>query len=205
MSRKAVIYVVIYSTYHHVYKLAQSIKEGVDASGVAEATIFRVAETLPQEVLTKMHAPPPPDVPVITAQDLPKADGILFGAPTRFGTFPTQMRALLDSCGQLWQTGALAGKPAGLFFSTASQHGGQETTAFTAIPFFAHLGMPFIPLGYASPHLFNFKEVHGGGPWGAGTIAGGDGSRQPSEAELDVAKTQGKNFAAVAAKLLPAA
>lgn len=156
---------------------------------------FIVPETLSDEILTKMHAPPKPDVPVITVADLSDADGFLFGIPTRFGTMPAQIKTFLDSTGGLWQSGALAGKFTGIFFSTAVQHGGQETTAFTTITYFAHHGMVYVPLGFANPHLFDNSEVIGGSPYGAGTIANGDGSRQPSEKELSIAETQGENFA----------
>ncbi|KAF1331194.1 Nad quinone oxidoreductase, partial [Globisporangium splendens] len=156
MTKIAIVY---YSTYGHIAKMAETIKEGA------------------------------------------KADGILFGFPTRFGSFPSQVKSFLDSTGGLWQTGALVGKPAGIFFSTGTQGGGQETTAFTTLTYLAHQGLTFVPLGYRSPLLFNFEEIHGGSAWGAGTYAGPDGSRQPSKLELDVAKVQGESFAQVAKKL----
>ena len=142
-----------------------------------------------------MHAPPKSDVPVIDPLKLPEADGILFGFPTRFGTMPAQVKALFDATGSLWAKGALAGKPAGFFFSTGSQNGGQETTALTSIPNLVHHGMVFVPLGYTTPLLFPNDEIRGGSSYGAGTIAGGDGSRQPSERELGIAQHQGEYFA----------
>ncbi|RLN32738.1 hypothetical protein BBJ28_00001970 [Nothophytophthora sp. Chile5] len=198
MTNVAIIY---YSTYGHIAKLAESVKEGVESVPGATATIYQVAETLPEEVLSKMYAAPKKDHPIATPESLKEADAILFGFPTRFGSFPAQVKALFDSCGGLWAAGALVGKPAGIFFSTGTQGGGQETTAFTAVTFLAHQGMTFVPLGYRAPELFNMEEIHGGSPWGAGTLANGDGSRQPSKLELTVATTQGKSFAAVAKKL----
>ncbi|ORY94823.1 NAD(P)H:quinone oxidoreductase, type IV [Syncephalastrum racemosum] len=192
----AKVYIIIYTLYHHIYTLAKDVQKGLEASGV-EAKIFQVPETLPEEVLTKMHAPPKPDVPIITVDDLKEADGFLFGIPTRFGIMPAQMKAFLDATGGLWASGGLAGKFAGTFFSTASQHGGQETTAFTAVTYFAHHGMIYVPLGFANPHLFDNSEVVGGSAYGAGTVANGDGSRQPTEKELAIAVTQGENFGKV--------
>jgi NAD(P)H dehydrogenase (quinone) len=197
MTKIAIIY---YSTYGHIAKLAESVKAGVEKAG-ATATIYQFQETLPEEVLTKMYAAPKKDYPIATPETLKEADGILFGIPTRFGSAPAQVRALFDATGGLWGAGALVGKPAGIFFSTGTQGGGQETTAFTTITFLTHHGLTFVPLGYRSPLLFNMEEIHGGSPWGAGTLAGGDGSRQPSKLELDVAEVQGESFAQVATKL----
>lgn len=144
-----------------------------------------------------MQAPAKPDIPIITAEKLAEPDGILFGLPTRFGTVPAQIKALLDASGALWAKGALVGKFAGTFFSTASQHGGQETTALTAVTYFAHQGMMYIPFGFAHPALSDNQQVIGGSAYGAGTITNGDGSRQPSELELSIAKSQGENFATI--------
>ncbi|CAO3584076.1 unnamed protein product [Absidia cylindrospora] len=144
------VYIVIYSLYHHVYKLAVEIQKGLEESGV-KAKIFQVEETLSDEILAKMHAPKRPDLPIITVDNLTEPDGILFGMPTRFGTMPAQMKTLLDATGKLWATAALSGKFAGTFFSTSSQHGGQETTALTTITYFTHQGMVYIPFGYANP------------------------------------------------------
>ncbi|KAI7857543.1 flavoprotein-like protein [Circinella umbellata] len=188
------VFIIFYSLYHHVYTLAQHIQKGLESQGV-EVELYQVPETLDDAILEKMHAPAKPDVPIITADKLKEADGFLFGLPTRFGIFPAQIKSFLDSTGGLWSTGALAGKFAGTFFSTASQHGGQETTAMTAITYFAHHGIHYVPFGFANPHLFDNTEVVGGSPYGAGTVANGDGSRQPSEKELEIAETQGSNFA----------
>lgn len=198
----AKIYIVYYSLYGHINKMAEAIKEGVDSVEGAEGVLYQVAETLPAEVLEKMHAPPKSDVPIISAADLPNADGFIFGFPTRFGTFPAQFKAFLDSTGSLWQTGALVGKPAGLFTSTATQNGGQETTLLTAVTALTHHGMLFVPVGYSfGGGMFDVEVAHGGSPYGAGTLAGADGSRQPSELELSMAKHQGTHFAKIAVKL----
>uniref|UniRef100_K3WM10 Flavodoxin-like domain-containing protein n=1 Tax=Globisporangium ultimum (strain ATCC 200006 / CBS 805.95 / DAOM BR144) TaxID=431595 RepID=K3WM10_GLOUD len=198
MTKIAIVY---YSTYGHIAKMAESVKEGVESVEGVTAEIYQIAETLPEEVLAKLHAAPKKDHPIATPDVLKEADGILFGFPTRFGSFPAQVKSFLDSTGGLWSTGALVGKPAGIFFSTGTQGGGQETTAFTTLTFLAHQGLTYVPLGCRSPLLFNFEEIHGGSPWGAGTYAGPDGSRQPSKLELDVAKVQGESFAQVAKKL----
>ncbi|KAJ2863038.1 hypothetical protein GGH94_003869 [Coemansia aciculifera] len=194
------IFVITYSTYGHINKVAESVVEGLEAAGV-EVGRYQIAETLSDEILTKMHAPPKPDLPIIQAKDLVEADGFMFGFPTRYGTTPAQVKTFFDATGQLWMKQALAGKPAGFFFSTASQHGGQEVTVFSTLPILAHHGMIYVPFGYANAHLFDNSEVIGGSAWGAGTIANGDGSRQPSEKELAIARDQGENFGKVAAKL----
>ncbi|KAI8888295.1 benzoquinone reductase [Backusella circina FSU 941] len=181
----AKVYIIIYSLYHHIYTLALEVQKGLVASGV-DAKIYQVPETLSDEILTKMHAPPKPDVPVITVADLNDADGFLFGIPTRFGTMPAQIKAFLDATGGLWASGGLAGKFAGTFFSTASQHGGQETTAFTN----CYLLCPS-RYGLCS---FGFRQLVGGSAYGAGTIANGDGSRQVTQKEKEIAVTQGENF-----------
>jgi len=198
--RKPIVYIVYYSMYGHIEKMSQSIKTGLESAG-CECRLYQVAETLPEEVLKKMYAKEKDkSVPIITADKLPEADGILFGMPTRFGTAPAQMKALFDSCGGLWMADALYGKPAGVFFSTGSAGGGQETTALTCIPFFTHLGMVFVPLGYKNKSLQNLDEVHGGSPYGAGTFAGA-GERQPTPLELQLCETQGAEFAKFVKKL----
>ncbi|EPZ34916.1 flavo protein WrbA [Rozella allomycis CSF55] len=187
---KPKVFVIIYTTYHH---MAERVKAGLEKAGV-EATIYQVAETLPADVLAKMGAPPKPNVPVITAADLEKADGFVFGFPTRYGMIPAQFKAFWDSTGQLWAKGALVGKMAATFTSTATLGGGQETTHLTFISQLVHHGIVYVPLGYTNQQMFNIEEVHGGSPYGAGCIAGGDGSRQPSELELSVAEHQGSHF-----------
>ncbi|OAD02437.1 benzoquinone reductase, partial [Mucor lusitanicus CBS 277.49] len=188
------VYIIIYSLYHHIYKVAKDVQKGLESEGVT-VKLFQVPETLSDEILEKLHAPPKPDIPVITVDALTEADAFLFGVPTRFGTFPAQMKSFLDATGALWATGALSGKFAGTFFSTASQHGGQETTAYTLLTYFAHHGLNYVPLGFANSNLFDNSEVVGGSPYGAGTVANGDGSREPTIKELEIAQTQGENFA----------
>ncbi|KAL8162579.1 hypothetical protein V2J09_014068 [Rumex salicifolius] len=195
------VYIVYYSMYGHVDKLALEIKKGVESVEGVEAKLWQVPETLPAEVLTKMSAPPKSDVPIITAEELQQADGFVFGFPTRFGMMAAQFKAFLDSTGGLWRTQSLAGKPAGIFISTGSQNGGQETTALTAITQLAHHGMIFVPIGYTfGAGMFEMEKVKGGSPYGAGTFAG-DGSRQPTELELQIAFHQGQVLATTAKKL----
>eukprot|EP00850_Spirogloea_muscicola_P017444 SM000150S01703 [mRNA] locus=s150:181888:183233:+ [translate_table: standard] len=195
------VYIVYYSMYGHVKTLAEEIKRGCDSVEGIDATLWQVAETLPDEVLSKMHAPPKANYPHIEAAQLADADCIIFGFPTRYGMMCAQMKAFFDATGGLWRTQALAGKPAGLFFSTGSQGGGQETTAFTAITQLTHHGMIFVPIGYTyGANMFVLDEVKGGSPYGAGTLAG-DGTRMPSKIELEQAFHQGKYISAVAKKL----
>jgi len=161
-------------------------------------SLKQVAETLPDEVLTKMHAPPKADVPVVTVADLPAFDAIIVGTGTRYGGVPTQMKAFWDATGQLWQTGALVGKIGSTFTSTATPAGGQETTIVVNTTHFAHHGMIHVPLGYTDPAIFNMSEMHGGSPWGAGTFAGPTGERSPTALELGLARSQGKRVAEIA-------
>ncbi|EIM87626.1 NADH-quinone oxidoreductase [Stereum hirsutum FP-91666 SS1] len=187
--------IIIYSMYGHIAKLAEAIKGGIESAGGA-ATIYQVAETLPEEVLKKMYAPAKPDYPVLAPGDLAQFDAFLFGIPTRYGNFPAQWKTFIDGTGQLWASGALDGKSAGLFISTAGAGGGQESTAIAAMSTLVHHGVKYVPLGYkhAFGQLTNLSEVHGGSPWGSGTFAGADGSRQPSPLELEIATIQGKTF-----------
>eukprot|EP00253_Pinus_taeda_P031808 PITA_31808 len=195
------IYIVYYSMYGHVEKLAEEIKNGAASVEGVEATLWQVPETLPEEVLTKLYAPPKSKVPTIEPQQLADADGLLFGFPTRYGMMAAQFKAFLDATGGLWRTQQLAGKPAGLFYSTGSQGGGQETTALTAITQLVHHGLLFVPVGYTfGAGMFEMEQVKGGSPYGSGTYAG-DGSRQPSKLELEQAFHQGKYLAGIAKKL----
>ncbi|GMF09894.1 unnamed protein product [Phytophthora lilii] len=198
MTKIAIIY---YSCYNYISTMAATIKEGVESVDGVTAEVYQVVETLPEELLTAIHGAPKKDYPIATPEVLKDFDGVLFGFPTHFGSLPSQMKALFDSCGVLWAAGALVGKPAGIFFSTGTQGGGQETTAFTALTFLTHHGMTFVPLGYRAQELRNMEEIHGGSPWGAGTLAGSNGSRQPSKLELAMATTQGKSFADITKKL----
>ena len=195
--------VITYSLYGHIDSLAVKVKEGVEKAG-GQADIFRVEETLNEEILSAMYAPPKPDYPVATLETLEEYDAFLFGIPTRFGTLPSQWSSFWDSTGGLWQKGSLYGKPAGIFISTSSPGGGQETTVRNSLSYLVHHGMVFVPLGYknAFAELSNTEEVHGGSAWGAGVFSGGDGSRSASDLELKVAEIQGKTFYETAQKLV---
>jgi NAD(P)H dehydrogenase (quinone) len=198
MTKIAIIY---YSMYGHVAKLSKHVAKGIEASG-ATCDIYQVAETLPDEVLSKMGAPPKDDtVPIMTPDKMLEYDGFMFGISGRYGSYPAQMKNFMDATGGLWMKGALTGKAGGVFQSTGSQGGGQETIGLTLVPFLAHQGIVFVPLGYVDPTVFSFDEPHGATPYGSGTFAGPDGSRQPSELELGICETHGKHFATITAKL----
>ena len=197
------IAVVYYSMYGHVAKMAEAIAAGIKQIDGVEVQLYQAMETIPPAVLQQANAPTKLDHPIVTPEVLGASHGVLFGLPTRFGMVPSQMKTLFDSCGSLWVRGDLIGKTAGFFFSTASLGGGQETTAMSTVPFLAHLGMVFVPLGYRSQSLFSLDHPHGGSPWGAGTLAGTDNSREPSEMELEVAREQGRSFAEITKKLHP--
>ncbi|XP_028798480.1 probable NAD(P)H dehydrogenase (quinone) FQR1-like 1 [Neltuma alba] len=201
-TKKLRVFIVYYSMYGHVESLAREIKKGVDSVEGVEGVLYRVAETLPKEVLEMMKAPPKDDsVPVTTAEKLVEADGVIFGFPTRFGSMAAQMKAFFDSTGQLWREQKLAGKPAGFFVSTGTQGGGQETTAWTAITQLAHHGMIYVPVGYTlGAGMFEMESVRGGSPYGAGVFAG-DGTRQATDKELALAEHQGKHMATTVKKL----
>ncbi|XP_071692757.1 NAD(P)H dehydrogenase (quinone) FQR1-like [Rutidosis leptorrhynchoides] len=195
------VYIVYYSMYGHVKKLAEEIKKGAASVEGVEATLWQVPETLHEDVLGKLGAAPKSDTPIISAAELTEADGFIFGFPTRFGMMSAQFKAFFDSTGGLWGAQSLSGKPAGIFYSTGSQGGGQETTALTAITQLVHHGMIFVPIGYTfGAGMFEMEKVKGGSPYGAGTYAG-DGSRQPSELELEQAFHQGKYIATITKKL----
>jgi NAD(P)H dehydrogenase (quinone) len=181
--------------YGHVAKLAESVKAGVESAG-GKVEILQVAETLPQEVLTKMHAPAKPAYRTVVPADLLEYDALLFGVPTRYGNFPAQWKAFWDASGQIWASGGYHGKYVGQFVSTASPGGGQESTFIASLSTYAHHGLIFVPFGYAKAfsQITNLSEPHGGSPWGAGTFAAPDGSRQPSALELEIATIQGKSF-----------
>ncbi|CAF1099722.1 unnamed protein product [Rotaria magnacalcarata] len=211
-TNKALIHIIYYSMYGHIATMAKSILKGVEAAG-AEGRLMQVPETLPADVLAKMHAPEKDKtVPTITLGEagentvgledaLENCDGILLGVPTRFGCMPAQMKAFWDATGGLWTKRTLVGKPIGVFFSTSTQGGGQETTTLTSLNNFFHHGMIFVPIGYSSPLLMNMTEIHGGSAYGAGTFCGPDGARQPTELESQVAEHQGTLFARTATAL----
>ncbi|KAJ3826496.1 1,4-benzoquinone reductase [Lentinula raphanica] len=196
------IAIVIYSMYGHIAKMAEAVKSGIEGAG-GSAKIYQIPETLPEEILAKMHAPPKPEYPVIGVDQLTEYDAFLFGIPTRYGNFPGQWKAFWDATGGLWGKGALSGKYVSVFFSTASPGGGQESTAMNAMSTFVHHGMIFVPLGYASAfaQLTNMEEVRGGSAWGAGCLAGPSGARQPSALELEIAGIQGKHFFTAVSKV----
>ncbi len=199
------VQVIFYSTYGHVHSLAQAIAEGAREVAGAQVEVLQVAETLPAEVLQKMGAVEArkafADVPLANPKRLAEADAIVIGTPTRYGSATAQMRAFLDATGQLWATGALIGKVGSAFTSTASQHGGQETTLLTMSTFFFHQGMVIVGVPYSTPELSNLSEVSGGTPYGASTIAGPRGERQPTANELAIARAQGRHVAQIASKL----
>ena len=199
------ILIVFYSTYGHVYKMAQAIAEGVKTVEGAEVEIRRVPETLPQEVLEKMGAVDAQkafsQIPECTVDALAEADAIIFGTPTRFGNMCGQMRQFLDATGQLWANGSLVGKVGSVFTSTATQHGGQESTILTFHVTLLHHGFVVVGLPYSFQGQMRIDEITGGSPYGASTIAGGDGSRMPSENELEAARFQGKHVAGITSKL----
>lgn len=201
------IAIVYYSMYGHIRQIAEAEKEGIEKAG-GTADVYQIPETLSDDVLAKMYAPPKPtDIPVIEdPTTLEQYDGFLLGIPTRYGNFPTQWKAFWDKTGKQWASGGFYGKYAGLFLSTASFGGGQESTAIAAMSTLAHHGILYVPLGYAKAFglMTDLSEPHGGGPWGAGTFAGADGSRQPTEKEKELARIQGEVFYQTVAKAIGA-
>ncbi|KAL3616202.1 hypothetical protein CASFOL_039592 [Castilleja foliolosa] len=198
----AKVYIVYYSLYGHVESMAREIQKGANSVPGVEATLWQVPETLPGRVLEKMKAPEKPDdVQIIQPEQLVEADGFLFGFPSRFGVMAAQCKAFFDATQDIWATQALAGKPAGIFWSTGFHGGGQELTALTAITQLAHHGMIYVPVGYTfGSGMFEMEQVKGGSSYGAGTYAA-DGSRQPTELELQQAFHQGKYVAGITKKL----
>jgi NAD(P)H dehydrogenase (quinone) len=199
------VQVIFYSMYGHVYKMAEAVAEGARGVPDTEVKLFQVKETLSDEVLTKMGAIDAKKgwahVPFAEAAQLAEADAILFGIPTRFGLVVTQMQTFIDTTGGLWAKGALVGKVGSVFTSTGTQHGGQETTIVHAHTFLLHQGMLVAGVPYACPNLTVMNEITGGSPYGAGTLAGPDGSRKVTENELTIARYQGKHVAEIAGKL----
>ncbi len=199
------VLIVYYSMYGHIYRMAEAVKEGAGSVKGAETTLCRVPETLPDEVLKNMGALETQKnlahIPICKVDDLAAADAIIFGAPTRFGNMCGQMRQFLDATGGLWSKNALVGKVGSVFTSSATQHGGQESTILSFHVTLLHHGMVIVGLPYAFTGQMRIDEITGGSPYGASTIAGGDGSRMPSENELAAARYQGKHVAEIAAKL----
>jgi len=199
------VLIVYYSTYGHIHKMAEAIAEGVKQVDGAEVILRRVPETLPQAVLEKMGAVEAQQaishIPVCTVDELAVADAVIFGTPTRFGNMCGQMRQFLDATGQLWAQGALVGKVGSVFTSSATQHGGQESTILSFQISLLHHGFVIVGLPYAFQGQMRIDEMTGGSPYGASTITGGSGERMPSENELDAARFQGRHVAEIAKKL----
>lgn len=200
------ILVVFYSMYGHTYHMAEAIAEGAAEVKGAQVDLRQVSETLPEEVLAKMGAIEArkafAHVPYCTVDELTDADAVIFGTPTRFGNMCGQMRQFLDATGQLWMQGALVGKVGSVFVSTATQHGGQESTILSVITTLLHHGMVVVGLPYSFQGQMGFAEVTGCSPYGASTIAGGKGERMPSENERAGARFQGKHVASITEKLV---
>ncbi len=201
----AKVLVVFYSMYGHIYRMALSVAEGAKEVKGTTVDLKRVPETLPQEILGKMHALDAQKaishIPVCKVEELPSYDAIIFGTPTRFGNMCGQMRAFLDATGQLWAQNALVGKVGSVFTSSATQHGGQESTILSFHYTLLHQGMIVVGLPYSFKGQTGVSEITGCSPYGASTIAGGDGSRMPSTNELAGASYQGKHVAMIASKL----
>ncbi|NLY26244.1 MAG: NAD(P)H:quinone oxidoreductase [Alcaligenaceae bacterium] len=197
MSKVLVLY---YSTYGHIETMANAVAEGARAAG-ATVDIKRVPETVPEDIARANHFKVDQSAPVASVEDLEHYDAIILGAPTRFGRMPSQMAAFLDRAGGLWARGALNGKVGAVFTSTATQHGGQEVTLFSMITNLLHFGMVIVGLPYSFQGQMSIDEIVGGSPYGATTIAGGQGQRQPSTIELDGARYQGQKVAETANKL----
>lgn len=197
--------ILIHSLWGHIYRMAQAVAEGAREIDGMDVEIKRVPETLSPEIIAAMGATDAQKamehIPVATLKDLEEADGIIFGSGTRFGNMTAQMKAFLDSTGGLWAKGALVGKVGSVFTSSGTQHGGQESTLLTFHPVLLHHGMVIAGLPYAFAGQTIMNEITGGSPYGASTIAGGDGSRQPSQNELDGARWQGKYVAGIVKKL----
>lgn len=194
------VLVLYYSSYGHIERMAEEVAAGVRDAG-AEVVVKRVPETVPAEIAKKSGFKLEQKAPVATVEELADYDAIIFGTPTRFGNMAGQMKNFLDQAGGLWMRGALVGKVAGVFTSSATQHGGQESTILTFHPVLLHLGFVIVGLPYAFQGQMGVAEVMGNSPYGASTIAGGDGSRQPSKIDLEGARYQGKHIARIATKL----
>ncbi|OYD53099.1 NAD(P)H:quinone oxidoreductase, type IV [Thauera propionica] len=194
------VLVLYYSSYGHIEAMASAVAEGVREAG-AHATIKRVPELVPEEVARSSGIKLDQAAPIATVAELPEYDAIIFGTPTRFGNMASQMRNFLDQTGGLWAKGALIGKVGSVFASTATQHGGQETTITSFHTTLLHHGMVIVGVPYSETRQTIMSEITGGSPYGATTIAAGDGSRQPSENELAIARFQGRHVAAIAEKL----
>jgi NAD(P)H dehydrogenase (quinone) len=199
------VQVIFYSMYGHVYRMAEAVTEGVKQVAGAEVSLLQVPELVPDEVLEKVGAKAArasfAKIPLATVDKLPEAHAIIFGTPTRFGNMAAQMRNFLDQTGQLWLKGGLVGKVGSVFASTGTQHGGQETTITSFHTTLLHQGMIIVGVPYSESGLTYMGDITGGTPYGATTLTGVDGSRQPSENELKIARYQGKHVAEIASRL----
>jgi NAD(P)H dehydrogenase (quinone) len=196
----AKVLVLYYSAYGHIETMAGAIAEGARSAG-AEVTVKRVPELVPEATARAAHMKLDQAATIATVDELPEYDAIIFGTPTRFGNMAAQMRNFLDQTGGLWMKGSLIGKVGSVFASTATQHGGQETTITSFHSTLLHQGMIIVGVPYSVPELMNMSEITGGTPYGATTLAGVDGSRMPSANELAIARAQGKRVAEIASKL----
>jgi NAD(P)H dehydrogenase (quinone) len=197
MSKVLVLY---YSMYGHIETLANAVAEGARGIGGVDVDIRRVPELMPEEVARKAGAKLDQPAPIAIVDDLPRYDAIIFGTPTRFGNMCAQMRNFLDQTGRLWLNGGLIGKVGSVFTSTGTQHGGQETTITSFHSTLLHHGMIIVGVPYSCREIMNMDEITGGSPYGASTLAGGDGRRQPTENELKIARFQGSHVASIAKK-----
>lgn len=194
------VLILYHSSYGHIEKMAEAVAEGARSVAGTAVTIKRVPELVPAEIAAKAGMKTEQAAPIATIDELPGYDAIIIGTPTRFGNMAAQMRNFLDQTGPLWVKGALIGKIGSVFTSTATG-GGNESTILTTIPTLLHHGMVYVGLPYSAKELFDISEMRGGSPYGAGTLAGADGKRMPSEIELSLARFQGKHVASVAGKL----
>ncbi|MBB6251987.1 NAD(P)H:quinone oxidoreductase [Nitrospirillum iridis] len=197
----AKILVLYYSTWGHIEKMAYAVADGAKSVAGTEVVVKRVPELMPRDVAEKAYAKLDQEAPIATPEELADYDAIIFGTPTRFGMMAAQMRNFLDQTGALWAQGKLIGKIGSVFASTATQHGGQESTLLSFHTSLLHHGMVVVGVPYAEPRLGELGVVQGGTPYGATTLSASDGSRQPSEAELGIASFQGAHVAKLAAKL----
>jgi NAD(P)H dehydrogenase (quinone) len=195
------VLVLYYSMYGHIEQMAYAVADGAREVEGVDVAVKRVPELVPEEVAKQHHFKLDQPAPVATPAELPEYDALIVGCGTRYGGMASQMRSFLDQTGGLWMQGALIGKVASAFSGSASQHGGQEVTLLSTIPFFLHQGMVYVGLPYSCQEQMGVEEVKGGSPYGATTISAGDGSRQPSEKELGMARFQGRHVATIAKKL----
>lgn len=200
------VQVIFYSMYGHIYKMAEAVAAGVREVPGVEVSLYQVPELVADAVLERSGAKKARDafahIPIATVNQLPDADAIIFGTPTRFGNMAAQMRDFLDQCGGLWVRNALVGKVGSVFASTGTQHGGQETTITSFHTTLLHLGMIIVGVPYSAKGLSNMNEISGGTPYGATTLANSDGSRQPSKNELEIAQFQGRHVADITRRLV---